>query len=236
MEFQEELKQTFAQFNISLTLTQCERFETFYKMLKLWNERFNLTTITSQSGVIVKHFLDSVLPYAHLKEGARIIDIGSGAGFPGIPLKIMRDDLDVCLIDSSNKRVSFLKEVIACLELDNVLALHTRAEDLAALPHHRGAYDYAASRAVANLSTLLEISSPFVKVGGWVICYKSLKTEEEVLQAKNAFKILNLKISKTLQFQLDDSAGLRNIMFIEKNKPTPKVYPRGKNLPKTNPL
>lgn len=236
MNFQDELKQTFGHYGFTLTDRQAEQFETFYRLLLLWNEKFNLTTITEPSSVIVKHFLDSVLLVPHIKPNATMVDIGSGAGFPGIPIKIMRDDVQITLVDALQKRTLFLKEVVQSLELDNVLVLHERAEDLARLPHHRGEYQYAVSRAVANLSTLLEYCVPLVQVGGTVVAYKAKEVSAEIEAANHAMEMLHVELNHIEHFTITETESERNLVFFTKKSNTPDVFPRDKNQPKLKPL
>ena len=236
MSFEQELRETFLKYGFELSNKQVEQFYNYFKLLTMWNKEFNLTTIIEQSDVITKHFLDSVLTIIELKNNARIIDIGTGAGFPGIPIKIMREDIDLCLVDSLKKRTVFLKEVVKTLELDNVLVLHDRAESLAKKTVHREGYDYCVSRAVAKLNTLLEYCSPFVMVGGSVVAYKAKNTQEELLEAKNAMAVLNLKHISSNTIDIEETQSVRTIMHFMKIKPTPIDYPREQNKAKLNPL
>lgn len=236
MTFKEELVSTFAKYGFSLNEKQTEQFEAYYKLLLLWNKQFNLTTITTQSNVIIKHFLDSVLIADKLKQDASLVDIGTGAGFPSIPLKIMRNDLHMCLVDSLKKRTIFLKEVVSTLQLEGVLVLHARAEDLANKPAYRGNYDYATARAVAKLNTLLEYAAPFLTIKGNVIAYKAKDVEEEVQEASNACKVLFMKYKETIHYYIEETESERNILFFEKQKKTPAEFPRQQNKAKRQPL
>lgn len=227
------INEIFNKYNISLTEDQVKKFVKYYNLLIQWNKKFNLTAITEVKDVIVKHFLDSVLPYKKIKDNSTLIDIGTGAGFPGIPLKILNDSLKITLVDSLNKRVTFLNEVIKELNLKNITAIHSRCEDLAKT-NKRESFDYATSRAVAKLNTLSEYCAPFLKNNGFFIAYKSENYIEEIESSKNAFCILNLKIDKIENYVIENNT--RNIIFIKKLKNINKIYPRDKNKPKTNPL
>lgn len=195
------------------------------------NSHTNLTTITDPSDIRVKHFDDSLSIIDYINEGSKVLDIGSGAGFPGIPLRIEKN-FDLTLIDSVNKKVKFMNEVIEKLELKNTRAIHTRAEDFA--KNERETYDLVISRAVANMSTLSELCIPFLKVGGLFIAMKGPKADEELEEAENALKVLGGEIIKLDRFDLDGNE--RVSIIVRKNHPTKIKYPRGKNLPKKNPL
>ena len=195
------------------------------------NSHTNLTTITDPSDIMVKHFDDSLSIIDYINEGSKVLDIGSGAGFPGIPLRIEKN-FDLTLIDSVNKKVKFMNEVIEKLELKNTRAIHTRAEDFA--KNERETYDLVISRAVANMSTLSELCIPFLKVGGLFIAMKGPKADEELEEAENALKVLGGEIIKLDRFDLDGNERVN--IIVRKTHPTKIKYPRGKNLPKKNPL
>lgn len=230
------------QLNIHLDDRQKSQFIQYYEYLIEKNKVMNLTAITEYEEVIVKHFLDSLALVKapefnpeHL-QGKTLIDIGTGAGFPGIPLKIAFPELKVVLLDSLNKRVNFLNEVITMLDLKDVKALHGRAEDYAKQKDYRESFDYAVSRAVANLSTLTEYCMPYVKTGGCFISYKSGRLEEELPLALKAIKILGGALSGTMKFSLMDTDMDRTFAVIKKEKPTPKRYPRKAGLPAKEPI
>lgn len=234
MDFKEKLKERFSTYNIELTDSQIESFEKYYNLLIEWNEKFNLTAITDEDEVIEKHFVDSVLPYEILPQNSKIIDIGAGAGFPSIPLKIVRPDLNFLLIDSVNKKITFINEVISNLNMSGIIALHSRIEDLAVNPAYRETFDICISRAVARLNTLAEYSLPFVKLGGKMIAYKSKQIDDEMFEARKAIKLLGGEIKEVSINNLEN--GDRNVLVIEKETPTPEKFPRPKNLPRTKPI
>lgn len=204
------------------------QFEMYYKMLIEKNKVMNLTAITDMGDVIRKHFLDSIslLSVVTDVETKKIIDIGSGAGFPGIPIKIVCPDTEITLLDSLNKRVTFLNEVIQKLELSNIKAVHGRAEELARNPMYREKYDIAVSRAVAKLNILSEYSLPFVKVGGFFAAYKSQRTDEEVAEATAIVSKLGARVKNIVDIQIPGLDADRKIIFIEKEKKCPDAYPR----------
>lgn len=224
----------FDKYNFETNKSQLEKFSHYYSLLVETNKKFNLTAITEEEEVVVKHFLDSVLPLQEFSQNATVVDVGSGAGFPAIPLKIMRDDLQICMVDSLNKRVNFLNETVNALKLADILAVHARAEDFA--KENREKFDIATARAVAELNTLVEYLLPLVKIGGQVIIYKSSKLEEEIKNAEKAINVLGGKIESIKFFKIEEYELERNILIIKKIAPTPNKYPRDKNKPKTNPI
>ena len=195
------------------------------------NSHTNLTSITDPEEIKIKHFEDSLSVLPYIKEGNRVLDIGAGAGFPGIPLRIEKN-FDLTLVDSVNKKVNFMNEVIDKLDLSNARAIHTRAEDFA--KENRESFDVVVSRAVANMATLSELCLPFLKVGGIFIALKGPKADEELKAAQNAIKILGGQVKKIERFKIDDNDRVN--IIVEKIHPTKKKYPRGKNQAKKNPL
>ena len=223
---------------ITLTEKQLEQFLIYYDMLTEWNKVMNLTAITEFQDVMKKHFVDSVSlikAYDVTKE-ASVIDIGTGAGFPGLALKIAYPNLHVTLLDSLNKRILFLNAVIEKLNLSDVETIHGRAEDFAKPGKLREQYDLCVSRAVANLSTLTEYCLPFVKIGGMFISYKSEKISEEIVSAQNAISLLGGRVKEQVEFMLPKSNIYRNLFVIEKIKATQKRFPRKAGLSAKEPL
>ena len=226
------------QIDVTLDQKQMERFELYYEMLIEKNKVMNLTGITEFQEVLVKHFLDSLacVKAVDMNKINKIMDIGTGAGFPGIPLKIAFPHLEACLLDSLKKRVNFLEETFELLKLEDITAIHGRAEEFAKNKGYREQYDLCVSRAVSNLATLSEYCLPYVKVGGHFISYKSGTVQEELQQAEKAVKILGGKIQDVVYFNLPDSEIQRSLVVIEKIKNTPGRYPRKAGTPLKEPL
>ena len=223
---------------IELTDKQVEQFIRYYELLVEWNSFMNLTGITEYEDVVIKHFADSLslVKSIDLNQKLSMIDIGTGAGFPGIPLKIAYPHLKVTLLDSLQKRIKFLDEVVMQLGLKDVETIHGRAEDYAKPDKLREKYDLCVSRAVANLSTLSEYCLPFVKLDGKFISYKSEKLSEELENAKKAIFILGGKFNKQVDFTLNDGEIYRNLVVIDKVQKTPKQYPRKAGTASKNPI
>ncbi len=229
-----ETKDLFKSFKYDLSDNKKLLFDNYCQYLIEKNKEFNLTAITEIDEIWVKHFLDSILPLNEIKDNSKILDVGTGAGFPGVPLKIMNDSLNVTLLDSLNKRINFLNELIEKLRLKNIRTIHSRAEDYVKVS--RETFDYVVSRAVAKLPTLLEYCLPYVKVGGYFIAYKSVNTDEEIEMSKNALKILGGQIDKEKTRTINLEDNIRTLVFIKKIRNTPNKYPRGQNKPKNTPL
>lgn len=204
-EFKREFEKYLEKMSISLNKEQYDQFYAYMVLLIEWNEKINLTAITEPQEIILKHFVDSLTIAKYIEEGKTIIDMGTGAGFPGIPLKIYRNDVKVVLADSLNKRIKFLNEVIEKLQLKNIETIHCRAEELGKNKEYREKFDYATSRAVANLSTLSEYLLPFVKLNGSGIFMKTMEIDEELENAKKAIKILGGRIEKVDKFEIPES-------------------------------
>lgn len=233
-----QLQKDLEEFQISLTDTQLSQFSAYYEMLVEWNEKMNLTAITERAEVEKKHFVDSLsLVKAYDLSGEHsLLDVGTGAGFPGIPLKIVFPKLQITLLDSLNKRIQFLNCVINELGLTKIETIHGRAEDFSKENLLREKFDLCVSRAVANMTTLSEYCIPYVKVGGVFISYKSERVTEELTQAERAITALGGKLKSQIDFHLPNSDIYRNLVVIEKKKPTPKQYPRKAGLPSKEPL
>lgn len=236
--FREELKKFATEIKIELNAEQLEKFEIFYQMVVEWNEKINLTAITEPREFILKHFIDSLTLWDEEKFFGvkKIIDVGTGAGFPGVPLKIFKPNLEIFLLDSLSKRVEFLKKVVAELELKNIICLHGRAEDFAREKNFREQFDLATSRAVARLNILAEYCLPFVKVGGIFAAMKGKNFREEISEAENAVKILGGGEINFAEKFLPTLPDVRAVIFAEKIKSTPKKFPRNAGTPSKRPL
>lgn len=235
-EFSKKMQECSKEIGISLHVEQINRFYHYMRLLLEWNKKINLTAITEPEEIILKHFVDSMTIASYIEKNTKLIDVGTGAGFPGIPLKIIREDIEITLLDSLNKRVNFLKEVIEQLGLNQIKAIHSRVEEIGKDNNYRETFDYATSRAVANLSTLAEYLIPLVKTQGCCISMKGPNIEEEVQQSKKAISILGGKIEKIEKIQLPTSDMDRNIIVIRKIKQTPSKYPRKSGMPAKEPI
>ena len=237
IEFKNRLQESFQTQKIDVSEKQCKKFFEYMKLLIEWNEKINLTAIVEPGQVITKHFLDSltILNYIGTKQ-QKIIDVGTGAGFPGIPIKIMDDLSEITLIDSLNKRINFLQEVINKNNLKNIRAIHGRAEDFGQDKLYREKYDVCVARAVAPMNILVEYLLPFARVNGICICMKRANIEEELEEAKKAINLLGGKIEKVESFGLSGSEDRRNIIIIRKISKTPKQYPRKAGTAKKYPI
>ena len=225
---QEYLEKAFTGLGVRLDSWQIHAFEQYMELLLSWNEKFNLTAITDPQEIIIKHFADScgTVGQEIVNREAWLADIGSGAGFPGIPLKILCPDLKIVLMDSLKKRISFLEEVIRELSLKGISAVHGRAEDLAREKEYREQFDYVTARAVASLPVLSEYCLPFVKVGGQFLAYKSAGARDEAEQAAAGIRVLGGGRAKIREYLLPDSEYRRSIVIVEKRRETPKSFPR----------
>ncbi len=232
-EFDKEIRNSLK--NIELTETQVEQFYNYMNGILKWNESINVTAITDEKMFIVKHFADSLTINKFVKEKESLIDIGTGAGFPGIPLKIINKNLKVTLIDSVNKKLNIIRDITSEFNLENLEIIHTRAEDLANNIRYREKYDVATTRAVSNLTTIAEYMLPFVKVNGYAICMKGPNIKQELEESKNAIEILGGKLEKIESLNVGEELE-RNIILIKKIKNTPKKFPRGKGKPLKEPI
>ena len=235
-EFSNKILNKIKFLNTKLNDFQIIQLFNYMNLLIEWNEKINLTAITNPDEIIIKHFIDSVTINEFIEKNSKIIDIGTGAGFPGVPLKIVREDISITLMDSLNKRIVFLEEIIKKLDLKKVETVHARAEELGNNKLYRQKFDYATSRAVAPLNYLLEYMMPLVKVGGYCICMKGSNIEEELKEAESAIIKLGGKIENIWNFKLPETDIERNIIIIRKIKDTPKQFPRKPGIPKKQPI
>lgn len=235
-QFSEQLKTNLQNINVNIEDSQAEKFYKYMQLLLDWNEKMNLTAITEPQDIIIKHFVDSLTIEKYISKDAKIIDIGTGAGFPGVPLSIARSDIQVTLMDSLNKRITFLDEVVKENNLKNVDTVHSRAEELARNKDFREQFDVVTSRAVASLNVLLEYMLPFTKVGGYCICMKGSDIEEELNNSKRALELLNGKIEKIETLELPGTDYGRNIIIIKKINNISNKYPRKPGTPAKEPI
>ena len=235
-EFKNEMEINLKVLGLDLCDEQIKNFYDFMNLLIEKNKVMNLTGITEPKEVILKHFIDSLTILKYIDKNSRVIDVGTGAGFPGLPLKIAKKSLEMTLLDSLNKRINFLNEVIESTKLEKIKTIHGRAEDFGKSEEYREKYDIATSRAVAPLNILLEYMMPFVKVGGKCICMKGSNCDDEIENAKKAIKILGGEIEKIEKFTLPNSDNNRTILIIKKVKKTEGQYPRNAGIPTKKPL
>lgn len=235
-EFKKNFEKYLVKLQIELNEEQIGKFYDYMNLLIEWNEKINLTAITEPKEIIIKHFVDSLTISKNIKAGAQVIDVGTGAGFPGISLKIYRDDIEIVLLDSLNKRINFLNDVIEKISLTKISTVHGRAEELGHNKKYREKFDVSTSRAVANMATLSEYLIPFVKINGIVIMMKGSEVKQEIEESKKAINILGGSVTNTEEFNLPNTEIKRNIILIKKEKQTIKKYPRKPGIPAKEPL
>lgn len=234
----EEFYQALTHYHIDLTDQQKDQFQRYFQLLVEWNEKINLTAITEKKEVYLKHFYDSVAPILQgviSNEPIKLLDIGAGAGFPSLPMKILYPELQVSIIDSLNKRIQFLHLLAQELELENVDFFHGRAEDFAQDKLFRAQFDIVTARAVARMQVLSELTIPYLKVGGRLIALKASNAAEELVEAKQALNLLFSKVADSRDYQLPNGDP-RSITIVEKKKETPNKYPRKAGMPNKRPL
>lgn len=234
--FEEEMSKKSKILGVRFSVEQIEQFYKYMNLLIEWNEKMNLTAITEPKEIILKHFIDSITILKYIDDNSKLVDVGTGAGFPGVPLSIMNPTLKITLVDSLNKRLIFLQEVVKELNLKNIEIVHARAEEFGQNKNYREKFDIATSRAVANLATLSEYLVPLVKIGGKIISMKASNAKEEINDAQKAIEVLGGKIEKIEEFDLPESDIGRTIIIIDKNKCTPVIYPRKAGTPAKEPI
>ena len=238
MKQNDPLRDSLDKLKIQYNDEQIEQFRSYYELLTEWNKKINLTAITGYEDVVRKHFIDSILicSLLDLTKDIRIIDVGTGAGFPGIPIKILNPDCRIVLLDSLNKRVRFLENVVDELGLENVECIHGRAEDVSREKKYRASFDLSVSRAVANLSTLCEYCIPFLKKGGMFVSYKSDKADDEINGSENAVRTLGSEITSVKEIALPETDIVRKFIMITNIKQVSNIYPRKAGIPAKDPL
>lgn len=238
MTNKELLKKGITEFNIDVDEKMIDDFSIYREILVEWNQKMNLTGIEDEKEVFIKHFLDSVSIFknGYIKDNMKVIDIGTGAGFPGLPMKIAKRSLDVTLLDSLNKRINFLQEVCKKIYIDDVEFIHGRAEDFGQDENYREQYDIATARAVAGLPVLMEFCVPFVKVGGYFICLKGPNADLELEESKKAMETLGVKFIEKIDIKLPEIELNHNILVFEKIQNTPSKYPRKAGKPSKSPI
>jgi len=235
-EFSIKLKALAEKINVELTENNIENFYKYMNLLIEWNNKMNLTAIIEPNDIILKHFIDCLVIDKYIKNDSTIIDVGTGAGFPGVPLSFVNEKSNFTLMDTLNKRIKFLDEVVHITNSKNIKNIHARAEELAKNKDYREKFDFATSRAVASLNVLLEYMLPFVKVNGYCICMKGSNVKDELDNAKNALNILGGIIEDVIEFDLPDTDIGRSIVIIKKIKQTPNKYPRKAGTPSKEPI
>ncbi len=226
------MKDLFLKYNIDIDQEKLDKFSVYFDLLTFYNNQFNLTAITEKKEVYLKHFIDSLL-FTEFSTNKKLIDIGSGGGFPALPIKIMNNSLSLTMVEATEKKCNFLKTVAKELNLSNVEVINKRAEDLSKDSFFRENFDYASARAVARMNVLCEYVMPFIKVGGKFIAFKG-SDESEILESLNAIKILGGNIEKVISTNLEDAK--RNIVIVQKIKSTPNIYPRKNGQIRKKPL
>ena len=236
--FKDELQKAAAEYGIALSDKQMEQFNRYFELLVEWNEKINLTAITEPKEVAIKHMIDSITAYDEkiFQDGVTVIDVGTGAGFPGLPLKIFCPEIKLTLMDSLNKRIKFLQTVVEELGLQDVECVHARAEEGARNKKYRESFDIAVSRAVARLPILCEYCLPFVKKGGHFIALKGMQFHEEAEEAAKAIKVMGGSKTEIRPVKLPELDDKRAVITITKTMPTPKAYPRKAGTPTKNPI
>jgi 16S rRNA (guanine527-N7)-methyltransferase len=234
----DDFKEKAEKIDVRLDENQLKHFAQFMDFMIEWNDRVRLTSITEETEVIDKHFIDSLtaLKTKVIKDQDKVLDLGTGGGFPGIPLKIINPTIELVMLDSRLKKIEYLQEVVNAFNLENTIAIHGRAEDYGQLPEFRETFDIVVSRAVANLTVLSEYCLPFVKKGGYFIAMKGTKSDEEINEAKKAIKVLGGAIEEVIEFNLPETDYDRSIILIKKENHTPKKYPRIPGKPKKSPI
>lgn len=234
--FFKEMKEKSEKININLSVEQLEKFYKYMNLLIEWNNKMNLTAIVEPEEIILKHFIDSLTIFKYIENKNKLVDVGTGAGFPGIPLSIVLPEIQITLVDSLNKRLIFLQEVIKELGLENIEIVHSRAEDFGQNKTYREKFDIATSRAVARLSTLSEYLIPLTKINGKCIFMKASDIEQEILDAKKAINVLGGTLESIDKFCLPESDIGRTVIIINKEKVTPNKYPRKAGIPSKEPI
>ncbi|MEG0051058.1 MAG: 16S rRNA (guanine(527)-N(7))-methyltransferase RsmG [Terrisporobacter sp.] len=238
MEYFNMLKEACQNEGLNFDENMYNNFIKYKELIKEWNQKVNLTAITEDEEIIKKHFIDSVKVFKcpYVKDAKSIIDIGTGGGFPGIPMKIVKSDNSILLLDSLNKRINFLNEVIEQLKLNDIDTIHGRAEDFAQDKKYRQSFDVAVSRAVANLTVLLELCLPYVKVGGYFVALKGPSIDEEIKSATVALRVLGGVIEEIIEVDIEGSDLKHNLLVVKKVKDTPSKYPRKAGMVTKNPI